>query len=406
MATTRDIQTLAVSRKPIFRSSAIFPAINLPNTKTRLCFLGYWKLKRDVPEIAALITVRSEEGAIVSRTNRAIKEARAFRVELSDQLASSGFDPESPFRGSIEIEFFSSVNLVFPYPAVLVNYYGPNFSSVVHTAQRVFNDAEDAGENMETAVPESGFNVYADTDREPFFAFINGFEAVEDCKVDMTFYNCDREVLRHQFTIPEVRPYQAVFVQPCEQVDLKPFLKGKVGAAKVTFDSRWVFARIIAGNWQNSLDAVGITHTYYDCTAAATDSDYWLPSDPAWYPASLEIPLVVHGDFFTNVYFYPIISPSILEFGAEIYSLEGRLLGKAENVLKIQSPAASYFPIRLKEICRTLGIATDQEMTARIIAAPVEGSRLPSRIKVGLDIGQRPASEASEVLRLLLKSCR
>ena len=389
LATTRDVHKLQTPRKPVFRASAIFPALNFPQTKTRLCFLGYWKIKRDIAEIGAVVTVRDEDGAIVSRTNRAIREARAFRVELADELATSGIDPETHFRGSIEIEFFSAVNLVFPFPAVIVNYYGPHFSAVVHTAQRVFNDAEDAGENLETTVPESGFNIYADDDREPFFTFVNGFEPIADCRVQMSFYNAEGGVLHDSFELPGLRPYQSVFVEPGERVDLRRFLGGRVGAAKIKYDSRWVFPRIVAGNRQQSLGAVSVTHTYYDCSAAAADGDYWRLSDPQWHAASLQIPLVVSGDHFTNAYFYPILSPSRLAFDVEIYALDGRRLARKEGVLTIESPANGYSPIHMKELCRESGVDLQQEMSVKIIARPLAGSRMPSRIKIGVDIGPR-----------------
>ena len=375
LVTTRDLHKISIPRKPIFRASAIFPAINSPETRTRLCFLGYWKVKRNVAEIACVVTVRSEEGELVGRNYQAIRDARAFRVELADQLSAAGLDPQEPFRGSIEIEFFSAVNLVFPYPAVVVNYYGPHFSSFVHTAQRVFNDAEDAGENLETSVPESGFNIYADGDREPYFAFVNGFETVKDCKVGMTFYNCDREELREEFLLPELRPYQTVFVRPSERADLQTFLKGKGrwrGQGDVQIHAGF-FPRIIAGNWQKSLQAFGVTHTYYDCSVADDDSDYWHISDADAHPAVMELPLIAHDDFYTNVYFYPIISPSIMEIDVEIYSLEGKLLSRqnANVVLRIESPATRWhFQIQLKEIARELrklNPTRDNNLTVQLI---------------------------------------
>jgi hypothetical protein len=374
-------------RKPTFRTSAIFPALNLPGVATRICFVGYWMIKRRIPELTAVLTVRSEDGRIVGRTTHSIREAKAYRFELVDQLTAAAIPADTEFRGSLEIEFFSSRDLVFPFPAVIVNYYGPTFSSFVHTAQRVFNDIEDAREVLETSVPESGFNIYVDEDREPFFAIINGFEPVPDCRVQMEFYNHQGEGLQHDLRVGALKPYQMVLVHPADLVNLKSFLGGRVGTAKVQFNARWVFPRIVAGNRQRSLDALSITHTFYDCTKATTPADYWTQRAANRHPAALLVPLTTTGNRFTNVYFYPIFSPSTIEIDVEIYDADGRLLGKAPKAHKIVSPNTELHQIPLKDLCHQLGIPASKTHSAKIIARPVDGSSLPARLKLGLDLG-------------------
>jgi hypothetical protein len=287
----------------------------------------------------------------------------------------------------MEIEFFSARDLVFPFPAVVVNYHGPTFSSFVHTAQRIFNDNEDAREVLETSVPESGFNIYADGDREPFFTLINGFEPVPDCRVQMEFYNHKGQVLEHQLRVGALKPYQLVVVYPAELVDLVSFLDGHVGTAKIQFNARWVFPRLVAGNRQRSLDAFSITHTFYDCTKATTPADYWAQSAADRHPATLMVPMSTGSKRFTNVFFYPIISPSTIEIDVEIYAADGTLLGKVPQALRIVSPHTRLHQIPLKTLCRNLGIPDSQTLAAKIIARPVDGSRLPARLKLGLDLG-------------------
>src|SRR5262249_56585533 len=126
-----------------------------------------------------------------------------------------------------------------------------------------------------------------------------------------------------------------VVVHPADLVNLEGFLSGEVGTAKIRFNARWVFPRIVAGNRQRSLGALSITHTFYDCTDANTPGDYWAQSAVNWHPAALMVPVSVSSSRFTNVYFYPILSPSTIEIDVEIYTEDGRWLGKVPCVKRI-----------------------------------------------------------------------
>lgn len=379
---------IAVNPKPVLRSSAIFPVFQMPGVSSRILFMGYWLLKRRINEIMCVVTLRSEEGKILARSNMSIHESKAFSVELSDQLAAAGLDPSATFSGSMEIEFFSIVNLVFPYPAVVINYYGPHFSSVVHTAQRTYNDFEDMQRNSQTQVPESGFNIYVDDKREPFICLINGGEPSPMCKVKLDFYNSEHQVLSHEYDLGTMTPFQTKTLYPARDLPLKDFLKGYAGAAKASFNLKWVFPRLVVGNIQHNPPAITTTHSYYDCTKADSDADYWPPAPPEFYPASQILPVCVDGSHFTNVYFYPIYSPSTFHLDVEIYNSQGKLLGRKENVLTVTSPGIKFEKIDFKAICQELAIPPAPHLATRIIARPAEGSRLPSRIKMGLDIGE------------------
>lgn len=380
----------AIASKPVFRSSAIFPMIKRPGIHSRILFMGYWILKRNIKEIAAVITLRSAEGKLLSRTTLSIQEAKTYRVELDDQLVNAGLSLDEPFIGSLEIEFYSTVNLFFPYPAAVVNYYGEHFSSVVHTAQRTYNDFDDMRNNSATRVPESGFNIYADENQEPFFGMVNGGEELPQTKLKMIFYNEAKEVLEQELDLGVTKPYQTRIVYPARVVpQLRQFLNGKVGAAKIQFDLKWVFPRLLVGNIDHTIPAITITHTYYDCSAATADSDYWRQSEPQWYPASLMVPVTISGQEFTNIYFYPIYSPSEFPVDVEFYNSQGKILGSKKNILLIKSPSGEYYQLPLKKIAKELSIETERALAVRIIAREQEGRRIPSRIKLGLDMGYK-----------------
>jgi|694.fasta_scaffold00765_11 hypothetical protein len=391
LETAAGVHKTAVLPHPTVRSSAIFPVLNQPDISTRLLFMGYWILKRHIHEILAVINLRSSTGELLGRQVFTINQAKTYRIELKEQLALAGFSSDTPFMGSLEIEFFSTVNLVFPYPAVVVNYYGPKFSTVVHTAQRVYNDFEDLARNSQTAVPESGFNIYADEEREPFIALINGTESVEDAPISVEFFNCYNQTMQGKFWPGKLHPYETRFFYPAREFKLKEFLNGQPGAAKIHFQVNWIFPRLVVGNIQHNLPAVTITHTYYDTSRAKQESDYWRPTEERWHPASLMVPAVIKNNHFTNIYFYPIYSPSAFAIDLELYTEDGKLAGKEENALVLEAPFQSLYRIEIKPLAQQFGLNPDLSYGARLIARTLKSSRLPARIKIGLDIGADPS---------------
>lgn len=380
-------KTGAIASRPVFRSSAIFPAIKQDGISTRLLFLGYWLLKRNIANVECVVTLRSLEGATLYRSVKSITEAKTYSVVVDDILQEIEFPLNESFNGSIEIEFFSSVNLVFPYPAVVVNYYGPAFSSVVHVAQRVYNDYEDMQKNSQTKVPESGFNIYADSHHEPVISLINGALPVANAKMEFQFFNKDGDKLAFVKELDTIQPYQTVMIYPARELDLEGFLKDAVGAGKAKFQVNWIFPRLLVGNIQKNPAAISVTHTYYDCSSARSQEDYWRDSEPDWEPATLMVPLWCADDHFTNVYFYPIYSPSRLAIDVEVYSAQGKLLNKESKALVLESPCDQFFAISMRALLAKFELNPSELYAARLIAYPLEGSHLPARVKLGLDIG-------------------
>lgn len=386
--TSKSTTDQAIVPRPIFRASAIFPAIHQEGITSRILFMGYWLLKRGITELSAIVTLRSSQGKTLVRQVMVIKEPKAFRIELTPLLHLANIPTDTNFLGSLEIEFYSIVNLVFPFPAVVINYYGPNFSTVVHTAQRVYNDFEDMRGNSQTKVPESGFNIYSDAGREPFMALINGGQIVPSSHIALTFYNQNQERLQHQVHVGDLAPYQTVMLYPAREVPLEQFLNGQAGTCKVHFNVSWIFPRLIVGNFLKDLNALVITHTYYDCSDASNPSDYWSPSNPDWYPESLMVPVLQSKKAFTNVYFYPIYSPSQFFIDIEVYDENGTLLGSLPNYLKVYSPSNDFICLSFKEILERLHLTSEKPLAARIAAHTKDGEKIPARVKCALDMGR------------------
>ena len=382
-------EAAAVAARPVFRSSAIFPVLQQKDLSSRVLFLGYWILKRNIDKISAVATLRSSEGSTLARQLLTITEAKAYCLELEDFLEMAQLSTFENFYGTLEIEFYSNSNLFFPYPAVVVNYYGPAFSSVVHTAQRVYNDFEDMQKNSQTSVPESGFNVRVIEGCEPFLGLINGAAVQENGEISLQFFNHAGDVLEYNESLGTLNPYETRVLYPAENTDLQSFLGGREGSCKATFTVKWIFPRLLVGNRQKNPSALSVTHTYYDCSAATSSGDYWRYSEPGWHVASLMLPLWLDADHFTNVYFYPIYSPSTLAISIELYAQDGELLGEKDHYLTLKSPCDQFAMIPFNEIAKELRIDPAKAKAARISARPLGQSLTPARIKLALDIGHQ-----------------
>lgn len=359
---------------PILRSSAIFPIFQNKDISTRLLFLGYWLLKRNIAEIKAAVTLRNEKGETLKQVHFPIVEPKAYCIEVKD-LA------EGALHGSIEIEFFSNMDLVFPYPAVTVNYYGEAFSTVVHTAERTYNSPEDAKKNGETIVPESGFNIYADESKEPIITLINGNEAKPDQSMQIEFYNTTDDMLSVNLELAPFTPYETRVLYPAREFDLRDFLQQKAGTCKMHFNLKGVFPRLLVGNLLKDPFAQVITHTYYDCTDATGPSNFWDPSDPEWHSASLMLPFM-GGEHTTTLSFYPIFAPSPFALDIELYNQTGDLVGSFKEALTFDPKFDRFLQVCLNDL-----YPASETLSVRAIARPLSDIPIPARIKIAIDIG-------------------
>ena len=140
------------------------------------------------------------------------------------------------------------------------------------------------------------------------------------------------------------------------------------------------------GNLHHKIPALTITHTYYDCTDATNDSDYWRPEETGWHAAALMLPAEASCTHFTNIYFYPIYSPSSFAIDLEIYSAQGKRSGIHKNAAIIAASAPQVHCIALNSIYSALHIAP-KDYAVRLIVRPLDHGKIPSRIKIGFDVG-------------------
>ncbi len=352
-------------------SSAIFPVFYSPDVCMKLLFLNYWRLKRNLDSILCRLILRDPSGKTIHKKCFYVEKIQAYEINLRDWIGLA-----LPFIGSIEIQFSSIHNLVFPYPAVVVHYQGKHFSTFVHSAQRAYTEPQKASKK---SIIESGFNIYATDSRFPFVTFINGASALKQKKMGLWAINSRQQVLKKEIMINS-KPFQTHSILLKDWKELRPHLNGKAGCMKVQLFQSQTFPRLIAGNYDSSDASMSITHTYYDLSKHCEPEDYW-SRFKQWHLASLTLPLHRLPQAFTRITFYPIISPATFWIDLEIYNASGLLLKTVEKCLSIEEKAALTH-LELSPHIQGL----KDPASVRLIAQSCQDS-IPSRIKIGLDVG-------------------
>jgi len=379
-------ETLDVTRKPVFRSSAIFPVIQNNFYTTNIMFLGYWLIKRKIREINILITLRSKEGKIISRNTLLVDSPKSYSIELNSLLQNTT-NKNSEFFGSIELEIFSTQDMVFPYPALVLHYYGENFDTCVHTLGRIYNDFEDLNENEVFRVPESGFDISCNNDLQPFISFVNGPITNPNAIFNYVITNHESEKFNGSFNIGKIQSYETMLLKLEENIpDLNKMLKNKPGSITLEHNLEGFFPRFLAGNFQNSLDSISFTHTFYDCSSCNDKSDYWDRTTNDFYDCSVYVPIFNDDNQYTELVIYPNFSPSNFNLDISLHNSEGKQIHYLKSYLRINSNDSKLFKIDFNHLIENLKINNHEIKSAHIISE--FENKIPSRLKFGLNVGQ------------------
>ena len=370
------------NRKPVFRSSAIFPVISDTDFHSSVLFMGYWIIKRKIKEVGLLVTLRDNTGAIILRQTKIVDSPRSFEISLLDLLGQ--IDYKQTFIGSIELEISSARDLVFPYPAFVLVYHGDNFKTCVHTTGRIYNDIEDNKDSIDYAVAETGFDIYSGVGVRPFVSFVNGpLENREP--ITLQIFNSKGEFKEKTLDLDPLQPYETVVLDFSNHFeDMDEFLKGDSGYAKIHNQLKGFFTRMIAGN----LCDVGasITHTYYDCCTTNDADSYWTREDESFFDSSVQVPVFADLNRFTELILYPIFSPTNFTVNIDIYDEQGQLLVRNNRVAEVME-GDPVKKINLSRLIPSEFSSLKSPFSAFITLDWAAGQKIPARLKFGLNVG-------------------
>ena len=362
----------------VFRSSAIFPIFINQYIDCKITFLSYWMIKKKIPEITCVYTVRSNTGEPIYKKNFLIICTKSYEISFRETMGIKNF------KGSVEIEFFSSKNLIFPYPAVIINYIGNDSNAYVHSCGRIYNNYQDKIENNKMIVPESGFDILPDKIFKPFFSFVNGGEFLKNEKIVLHLINCNGKKLIKKIILDKIKPYETKFIFFLKAEE-KKFFKGKRGTVRIIHNFKNFYPRFLSGNFTLKEDKVSLTHSYYDLSFLKNADEKWInPNKEIFYNPIVVFPFINKGNSLNEISIYPnFYRYSDINLNAELIDKNGKILIN-KKVLKISTKVKKIINLNFNKIFNEYEFEDNNSYFVRIFLN--NHSSLPSRFKVSYNL--------------------
>ena len=366
----------------IYRSSAIFPVLVNNKIDTEISFLSYWFLKRKIKTIIFNLVLRDKEGNNIFNKKINISFTKVFNFSINKLLASTFYKlRKENFIGSIELEFLSKVNMVFPFPAVMINLKSENSSAFVHTCGRIFNNTSDKRENTKSLVPESGFDLLPNKSLQSFFSFVNGKTILKNVKIKLEMINFYGEKIYKNYFYNKIQPFETNFIFFLNK-DEKNFLRKKKGIVKIYHNFKNFYPRFMAGNFDIDYNLSTLTHTYYDLSRLKDKNpNIWKnPDRKKYFDSSVAVPiylnkrkteLAVYPTYFNKPFYLKIL----IDLNGKLTTIFSKKIDKINKplYLNLSDKCQSYKKLIKKKI-----------LLGKIICSNTTG--IPSRIKFGLNI--------------------
>lgn len=372
-------------KSQVLRSSAIFPFIINDRMDTKILFMGYWLLKRDIKNVILKVTLRSKDGRLIKKKSTPIKEVKAFSISVKEILKFKSKKHDK--TGSIELEIFSKINMVYPYPAIVVNYAGKNSSSVVHTCGRIYNNKKDFEQNNQQKVIEAGIDIIPNKNFIPFFSFVNGKSKVSNEELAIKVINYFGETFSKKIFIKNLKPYETKFIYFLNQNE-KRFLRGKKGTVKIKHNFDSFFPRFLSGNIETNNNNSTLTHTYYDTSKQKDRNTFWSnPKKKVFYDSSVSFPLFKNENSYTELVIYPNFPKCNIKFDLEIFTNKGLKIKKIKSILKVIKKIEHPIYLNVKKILNQKNIKLDFKKNYLIKIIVNGNGKVPTRLKFGLNLG-------------------
>ena len=341
-------------KNSIHRSSLLVPVI--PKTQVSISFLNHFLIKRKNQNVGLRLTAIDATGTRIISRLFPIDEPRVYTFHLQRDFC--------PSASSYVVEFFSSANIVIPFPAVMVNHKGPQSYSTVHSFNRVLNDVFEDDEINTVQVEEGAIDIAQDLPASTFFTVFAGQNRLQD-EIGLRFKNNSISVskkvavdiprLTHQsFSLDsifsEIEHQQGILLirQPRQEM---------------------FYGRLLVGQTLPNGD-FSANHSYYDNSQIA--GEYWDDSLPSHrtYP-------IIEG-LTTSIRIYPIQSPSTLGFSVLLKDADGNTLGKSKE-FELTSPSNDWIDIDINKLINSLVTNTHDVIAFTLVAQPKTG-KTPMRI--------------------------
>jgi hypothetical protein len=328
----------------------------IPNTQVSISFLNHFLIKRKNQHVGLRLTAVDATGARINSRLFPIDEPRVYTFHLQRDF--------SPTASSYMVEFFSSSNIVIPFPAVMVNHRGPQSYSTVHSFNRVLNDIFEDDEINTVQVEEGAIDIAQDSRASTFFTVFAGQNRLQD-EIGLRYKSNSTSIskriavdiprLTHQsfslgLVFPEIEHQKGVLLIQQPRQDM-------------------FYGRLLVGQTLPNGD-LSANHSYYD--NSQIPGEYWDDSHQSHrtYP-------IIKG-LTTSIRIYPIQSPSTLGFKVLLKDAEGSTLAESKE-FELVSPGNDWFDIDVNQLIDSRGVTADDVAAFTLVAQPKTGNT-PMRI--------------------------
>ncbi len=308
-----------VNYNPVFRSSGIFFVYFIKNKiDTNISFLNYFQIKNYNKNISCLISLRDSKGFLIKR-NYSERLDVIKNIKLSEFLDKN----VKNFYGTIEVEFFSTKDLKYSFPALDVFYFNKDSLACVHTNQRVFNNIQDQFNTLALNDLQTGFDIYSDRKYFSILTMINGPLELKNIQALIEFYNKDGLKKIHKLNFKKINPYETILVNLKNIKFLKNFLNNEKGFCKIKSPTKNVFNRIMIASFSQNMKHLSVTHSYYDCSQT---KDYLKFNQKKNREYACYLPFNMIKDINLDLVFYPIYSKVNLDLNFIEYDKSKKII--------------------------------------------------------------------------------
>lgn len=371
------------AKRLITRASGLYWAKEDASFHTELLLFNYWLHKNHIEEPLRLeITLRTLDGREVARRSQAVDFKNAFTLRVRDELERAG--KALPFEGSIELEIFSTRDLVVPYPAVIVRHSGPTWHSMTHTSPRVLSETsgdEPARILGAQATNEGNWTIPPPDRGDAFFIVNNGPLAVEPHELRLTLTN--HAGLETRVVVPNVAyaPFETRIFWLRDHVDLT-HLEGRPGCVSVQTVVRGVFPRMHCGT-RGADGSITLDHSNFNYTGDAGLADTSAVAGAgSTKPLGFFVPAPTGDGWSSYLDIYPTYPERDYAVDLRGFDREGRALGELHLNIGGEGPKALR-RVSLDELLRGAegGGAVDVTVS--------HAERVPNRFHIGVHYEHR-----------------
>ena len=290
----------------VFRSSAIFYYKYSAGFKTTISLLNYWKLKRNI-SVGIIGNVRDLSGKLIKRQRLYFENCEVINF-------SPKIETLKDFEGSVEIEVFSTENLVIPYAAVMCIYETTNGPTMVHSYTRAYSQHEIEDGRTITSGEESCWTLRDDNHFESFGVIHNGPQEMVDKHFKLVVKNHSGQKISKDIYFEKIEKYQTIVIRPKNYIiELVDFLENRPGQAALSFVTGDSFTRMLVGNRKADDSDWQVTHSNFNYSVHMTNKlnqgNNDLPSDYDY--GYMKVPHIPNSKL--DLYVYPDNDPGNYE---------------------------------------------------------------------------------------------